>query len=429
MRRLASAGHRVVLVVATGGELGLVPDGVGHIAVGGRAGGGAWRRGGSAETDDGRRPPGRRPRGLARLPRLGHGRRRRQRRARARSGRPTSTEATDRLAAVLREEAPAAVVVYDAFGIYGHPDHVQVHRVGHRAAVRRRRADRLRRHGRPRVPALRRDAPGRGGDPRRRPRPRPVAHRRVVGRDRHHRRRPRRARRQADGDGAARQPDPRVDVAPCSCPPTTSPRSTGGSGTCGPGRPDRSTRLRLTRALGDACHGPSSGRRRGRRPPPRRHRRPASPRAVRAVRPSRKAPSSSAMTMRAADRAAAGSAPASTRGGPRASRSSRRRPRHRPRAGARWCWPPRGPRWRPGTRRRSRWLVEHDRRRLEHGPRAGHDVVLAVEDPEHQVAVDDAGPLDGRRAQLLLAAPEVVVHRSERRARPPPTTCFMAVPV
>ena len=44
-------------------------------------------------------------------------------------------DAANRLAAVLGEEQPAAVVAYDADGIYGHPDHVQVHRVAHRAAT------------------------------------------------------------------------------------------------------------------------------------------------------------------------------------------------------------------------------------------------------------------------------------------------------
>ncbi|MFV0309684.1 MAG: PIG-L deacetylase family protein [Desertimonas sp.] len=43
-------------------------------------------------------------------------------------------EAGERLATVLREEAADVVVVYDWHGGYGHPDHVQVHRVGHRAA-------------------------------------------------------------------------------------------------------------------------------------------------------------------------------------------------------------------------------------------------------------------------------------------------------
>ena len=43
-------------------------------------------------------------------------------------------DAADRLAAVLREEAADVLTVYDWHGNYGHPDHIQVHRVGHRAA-------------------------------------------------------------------------------------------------------------------------------------------------------------------------------------------------------------------------------------------------------------------------------------------------------
>jgi LmbE family N-acetylglucosaminyl deacetylase len=43
-------------------------------------------------------------------------------------------EAAERLAEVLREENCDIVTVYDWHGNYGHPDHIQVHRVGHRAA-------------------------------------------------------------------------------------------------------------------------------------------------------------------------------------------------------------------------------------------------------------------------------------------------------
>jgi LmbE family N-acetylglucosaminyl deacetylase len=43
-------------------------------------------------------------------------------------------EAAGALAAVLREEAADVVTVYDPNGGYGHPDHVHVHAVGHRAA-------------------------------------------------------------------------------------------------------------------------------------------------------------------------------------------------------------------------------------------------------------------------------------------------------
>lgn len=38
-------------------------------------------------------------------------------------------EAVGRLVAVLRARRPSLVVTYDPFGIYGHPDHVQAHRV------------------------------------------------------------------------------------------------------------------------------------------------------------------------------------------------------------------------------------------------------------------------------------------------------------
>ncbi len=43
-------------------------------------------------------------------------------------------EAAERLAAVLREESADILTTYDWHGNYGHPDHIQVHRVGHRAA-------------------------------------------------------------------------------------------------------------------------------------------------------------------------------------------------------------------------------------------------------------------------------------------------------
>ena len=43
-------------------------------------------------------------------------------------------QASRRLAAILEEERPDVLTVYDDNGGYGHPDHIQVHRVGHRAA-------------------------------------------------------------------------------------------------------------------------------------------------------------------------------------------------------------------------------------------------------------------------------------------------------
>jgi N-acetyl-1-D-myo-inositol-2-amino-2-deoxy-alpha-D-glucopyranoside deacetylase len=44
------------------------------------------------------------------------------------------TEAADHLVAVVRELRPQALVTYDQFGGYGHPDHIQAHRVAMYAA-------------------------------------------------------------------------------------------------------------------------------------------------------------------------------------------------------------------------------------------------------------------------------------------------------
>lgn len=43
-------------------------------------------------------------------------------------------EAAERLATILREEEADVLTIYDSDGGYGHPDHIQVHRVGVRAA-------------------------------------------------------------------------------------------------------------------------------------------------------------------------------------------------------------------------------------------------------------------------------------------------------
>lgn len=43
-------------------------------------------------------------------------------------------EAAGKLAAILIEENADVLTVYDWHGNYGHPDHIQIHRVGHRAA-------------------------------------------------------------------------------------------------------------------------------------------------------------------------------------------------------------------------------------------------------------------------------------------------------
>jgi N-acetyl-1-D-myo-inositol-2-amino-2-deoxy-alpha-D-glucopyranoside deacetylase len=40
------------------------------------------------------------------------------------------TEAVGRLVRIIRDRRPAVITAYDPFGGYGHPDHIQVHRVG-----------------------------------------------------------------------------------------------------------------------------------------------------------------------------------------------------------------------------------------------------------------------------------------------------------
>jgi LmbE family N-acetylglucosaminyl deacetylase len=125
MARAAAAGHRVVLVVATGGELGEVPD---DLAAGETL---IERR--RAETICSATNLG-----VARVVWLGY----------EDSGmagweqnqnpkafiQADVDEAAGRLAAVLDEESARVLTVYDHHGNYGHPDHVRVHLVGHRAA-------------------------------------------------------------------------------------------------------------------------------------------------------------------------------------------------------------------------------------------------------------------------------------------------------
>jgi LmbE family N-acetylglucosaminyl deacetylase len=119
-------GHRVVIVYATGGERGQAPDGL--LAPGESL---VERRVLEAERSAAAL-------GTARLVWLGY----------VDSGMMGTAdnhdpacfwqaevdEAAERLAAVLREEAADVLTIYDENGNYGHPDHVQVHRVGLRAA-------------------------------------------------------------------------------------------------------------------------------------------------------------------------------------------------------------------------------------------------------------------------------------------------------
>lgn len=126
MARAAAEGHRVVLVVATRGEVGEVADG--FLDDGEELG---QRR--VAETHASAEALG-----VSRVEFLGY-------RDSGMVGEPTNDapdsfwsasidEAAERLAKILREEAADVLTVYDANGVYGHPDHVQVHRVGIRAA-------------------------------------------------------------------------------------------------------------------------------------------------------------------------------------------------------------------------------------------------------------------------------------------------------
>jgi LmbE family N-acetylglucosaminyl deacetylase len=126
MAKAAADGHRVVLVVATKGELGEVGEGVldpGEAL--------ATRR--VAETEAAAKVLG-----VERVAFLGY-------HDSGMMGEDTNDapnsfwsadieEAAGRLAALLDEEGADVLTIYDEKGNYGHPDHIQVHRVGHRAA-------------------------------------------------------------------------------------------------------------------------------------------------------------------------------------------------------------------------------------------------------------------------------------------------------
>jgi LmbE family N-acetylglucosaminyl deacetylase len=126
MAKASDQGHRVVLVVATRGEVGEVPEGF---------------------LDPGETLADRRVLetqaaadvlGVHRIAWLGY-------RDSGMMGEPTNDdprcfwaadvdEAAGRLAAILTEEDADVLTAYDPTGGYGHPDHIQVHRVGLRAA-------------------------------------------------------------------------------------------------------------------------------------------------------------------------------------------------------------------------------------------------------------------------------------------------------
>ena len=125
MRKAYEDGHRVVLVVATRGELGEVPDGFLD------SGEELWERR-VKETHAAADVLG-----VARVEFLGYT-------DSGMMGEPTNDlpgtfwtadveEAAGKLAAILREENADVLTVYDPHGTYGHPDHIQVHHVGVRA--------------------------------------------------------------------------------------------------------------------------------------------------------------------------------------------------------------------------------------------------------------------------------------------------------
>lgn len=126
LSRAADAGHRVVLVFATRGELGEPVPGV--LAEGEQL---SLRR--TAEVYESARVLG-----VHRVEFLGYT-------DSGMIGEATNDvpwcfwkadveQAANRLATILTEEQPDVITIYDDNGGYGHPDHIQVHRVGKRAA-------------------------------------------------------------------------------------------------------------------------------------------------------------------------------------------------------------------------------------------------------------------------------------------------------
>jgi LmbE family N-acetylglucosaminyl deacetylase len=127
MARAAAEGHRVVVVVATDGDLGLASA---EFAAEGRLGD---RR--LAELHESAAALG-----VARVEWLGYADSglgddlRPDPDGRVRFVRADVDEAAQRLAAILREEDADVLLSYDRNGGYGHRDHVKVHEVGARAA-------------------------------------------------------------------------------------------------------------------------------------------------------------------------------------------------------------------------------------------------------------------------------------------------------
>jgi len=125
-RVLANEGVRTVLVTCTNGEFGDAPGGIKPDADGHDADDVARIR--ETELDKAVEILG-----ISRLIRLGY-------RDSGMMGWPQNndphsfwatpiSDAADRLAAILMEERPQVVVTYNEHGFYGHPDHIQAHRI------------------------------------------------------------------------------------------------------------------------------------------------------------------------------------------------------------------------------------------------------------------------------------------------------------
>src|SRR3954452_11599138 len=125
LARASAEGHRVVVVIATNGDFGEIPEDLGD---------------GETLVDRRRVETMRSVEalGVHRLVWLGYkdsGMTGWEQNSDPESFLQASVdEAAEKLATVLREERADVLTVYDWHGNYGHPDHVRVHDVGHRAA-------------------------------------------------------------------------------------------------------------------------------------------------------------------------------------------------------------------------------------------------------------------------------------------------------
>ncbi len=125
MTRLSREGHRVVVVYGTGGEHGTAPDDLPEGMT-------------LAEFRRGEAEASARVTGTERIEWLGYvdsGMHGWEQNAHEQSFHGADLdEAAGRLVEVLDEEDADVLVTYDWHGGYGHPDHVKVHQVAHRAA-------------------------------------------------------------------------------------------------------------------------------------------------------------------------------------------------------------------------------------------------------------------------------------------------------